>query len=695
MVIALGNITMTLDNILTQLEQAGYQHRDNQIAMMRAVSDALKRKEIAVIEGGTGIGKTFAYLIPALLNRPAKTKLIIATATVSLQEQLAYKDLPTVLKLMGISVNAEIAKGRRRYVCANKLYHYSRNDANQEELSLFGIDANEFHKPDKDALQMVAKLIGKLEAKTWNGDRDELDFSVPETEWQQLTTDAAGCSNRRCSFFHQCAFFQAKRRLQQADVVIANHDLLLSDIGLGTGALLPKAEESIYLIDEAHHLPHKAVSHFAASSTLMGSREWLDSLSKSVKQLQSKAQLENSVVEQVQKLAEQLKQDLANMRDVVAANFEQFAKDEAWIIQSVPDSMSTLVKPLMNSAQQLLNQLTAIRKGLMETHNDKTLPEFEAMMVALAWFISRIEMLYRTWTLFAMELPKEQAPIARWITAREQVKGKKFLGQDYVCHAAMTSGANLLPTYFWDKLNHGAILCSATLRALGKFEDFLEKTGLNFYPHVKTYAFTSPFFYQKSTVVVPKMQHLPEGKESDKHAREIGELLPKILANENHGVLVLFTSKWLLEEVYQAMPSSLLSSILKQGDSPKQLLLDQHRKRIDEGKRSFIFGMQSFAEGVDLPGDYCRHVVITKLPFAVPSTPIEKVRVDWLEAQGRNAFMEHSLPEASIRLTQYAGRLIRSEQDVGKVTILDRRIVSKRYGSELLNNLPPFQRVIE
>lgn len=686
---------MSLESVITQLQDSGYQRRDNQIAMMQAVSDAITQKQIAVIEGGTGIGKTFAYLIPALQARSNKTKIVVATATVSLQEQLAYKDLPTVLKLLNLKVTAEIAKGRRRYVCHNKLYHYSGIDAEQHELALFGIDEAQQKQPDQAALQLVAKLVGSLENKSWNGDRDELKFAVPDETWQQLTTDAAGCSNRRCSYFNHCAFFQAKRRLQQADIVIANHDLLLSDIGLGTGALLPKAEESIYIIDEAHHLPQKAIQHFAASASLMGSQEWLDSLHKSIKTLQPKLEIEQGTVTQINNLIEQLKQDLNNMRDLIDTNYNQFAKEDSWILQQLPSAMQELTEPLARQAQQLLTYLSSVRKQLMETHNETTLPEFETTVLALAWFISRIEMLYRTWTLFAMNIPDNQAPVARWITPREVGKAKKYIGQDYVCHAAMTSGANLLPSYFWDKLSQGVVLCSATLRALGKFDDFLEKTGLNFYPHVKTYAFASPFFYQHSHVVIPKMQHMPEGRDSDLHAKEVAQQLPKILASDTHGVLVLFTSKWLLEDVYQAMPADLLPAILKQVDHPKQILLDKHKKQVDAGKLSIIFGMQSFAEGVDLPGDYCRHVVIPKLPFAVPSTPIEKTRVEWLEKCGRNAFMEHSLPEASIRLTQYAGRLIRSENDIGKITIMDRRIINKRYGSALLNNLPPFQRIIE
>jgi ATP-dependent DNA helicase DinG len=193
---------------------------------------------------------------------------------------------------------------------------------------------------------------------------------------------------------------------------------------------------------------------------------------------------------------------------------------------------------------------------------------------------------------------------------------------------------------------------------------------------------------------VPLLKTLPEGEKSDAYIEEVLKVLPEVLKDEKHGALVLFTSKTMMEKVFEGLDKKWQKQVMIQGTQPKHHMIDTHKRLVDDGHVSIIFGLQSFAEGVDLPGDYCRHVVITKLPFTVPSTPIEKTRVDWLEAQGRNAFMEHTLPEASIRLTQYVGRLIRTHTDTGRITILDRRVVLRRYGKQLLDNLPKFSRLI-
>ncbi|MDF2939572.1 MAG: ATP-dependent helicase DinG [Gammaproteobacteria bacterium] len=685
---------MNLKEALAKLKEAKFEERTGQVQMMQAVTEALNKKTIAVIEGGTGIGKTFAYLVPLLLQRPEKLKLVISTATVSLQEQLVHHDLPNLSKILGLKFTAEIAKGRRRYVCLNKLYHFDRG-ITQSELNLLGFSEAKTELPKQEEQALVETLIDKIESRQWNGDRDQLNTSIPDNLWRNVTTDAVGCSNKRCSFFNDCSFFQAKRRLYTADIIVTNHDLLLSDIGLGTGALLPPAQDCFYVIDEAHHLAGKAIKHFTAYTGIMSAIEWLDQLSKGMKSIQQHLKLEQGLVNQIEKSISEIKECLPQLRDVIAANFSHYQRDSFWLLPKVPEALQIHSQVLATKAKELLLALYAIRKMLTEQHDEKTLSEYDSILSAIGYFIGRSEDFSQTFNLFCAKDPEGIPPIARWISAKEEdVKLKNYQGKDYICHAAMSSAASMLPNYFWDKLEHGAALCSATLRALGKFEDFLENTGLQYYPHVKTHAFASPFPYEKSTLCVPKLNTLPESDKSEKFIEEISELLPELLRQEPHGSLVLFTSRDMMEKVYHQLDSKLQKQILLQGTSPKHLMIESHKSLVDQGKPSIIFGLQSFAEGVDLPGNYCKHVIITKLPFSVPSTPIEKTRVDWLEAQGRNAFMEHTLPEASIRLTQYVGRLIRSQEDCGQITILDRRVVLRRYGKQLLDSLPAFTRQI-
>ncbi|MDF2529407.1 MAG: dinG [Gammaproteobacteria bacterium] len=685
---------MTLNEALEKLKLAKFEEREGQAHMMQAVSESLRKKTIAVIEGGTGIGKTFAYLIPLLLQRSDKVKLVISTATVSLQEQLAQHDLPNLSRILGLKFTAEIAKGRRRYVCLNKLYHYD-GGISQSELNLLGFTETKAELPKQEEHALIESLIDKIESKRWDGDRDQLNASIPDSLWRNLTTDAVGCSNKRCAFFNDCSFFQAKRRLYTADIIVTNHDLLLSDIGLGTGALLPPAQDCFYVIDEAHHLASKAIKHFTAFTGLMSATEWLEQLNKGMKSIQAGLKLDTSLVNQIEKNISDIKLILPQLRDVISVNFNHYQRDSFWLIPKLPEALQDHMSNLAITGQALQVSLYGIRKILTEQHDERTLQDYDSILSAVGYFIGRAEDFTRTFSLLCTQDPQGVPPIARWITAKEEDnKLKNYQGRDYICHAAMSSAANMLPNYFWDKLEHGAVLCSATLRALGKFEDFLENTGLKYYPHVKTHAFASPFSYEKSTLCVPKLNYLPESDKTEAFIEEISELLPDILQQETHGTLVLFTSRDMMDKVFGRLDTKLQKQILLQGISPKHHMIDMHKQLIDQGKISIIFGLQSFAEGVDLPGNYCRHVVITKLPFSVPSTPIEKTRVDWLESQGRNAFMEHTLPEASVRLTQYVGRLIRSQQDCGRITILDRRVVLRRYGKQLLDNLPAFSRQI-
>ena len=676
---------MKLDQAIQHLQQAGYSERPGQLDMMQVVEKAMRLTRITVIEGGTGVGKSFGYLIPALLNLPKDKKLVIATATVSLQEQLLNKDLPAVKKLLNLPVTGQIAKGRRRYVCQQRLYRLQDNDSSQSELDFFGIASG---PPSKTDQATINKLVDLLERQQWQGDRDRLTFAVQDSLWRKVTTDSAGCGNRKCPHFSECAYFQSKKLLSQAQVLVTNHDLLLSDIAMGTGVLLPKAEDCIYIIDEAHHLPEKAVQHFASQCTAGGQQEWCDRLVKSLQQLHSKIKLPESILDKTIKAVDEL---VPLSKEVLAFCRDHFPKDQSehWLLNRLPEALTEPTKALMQNADIVRQQIRMARKQLTEAHDSKTLPDYDAFVAALGFFLNKADTVWRTWQLFAHVEDPAQPPVAKWITPYVPF-GKKSGASDFMCHAAMTSGANMLPAFFWDKIENSVILCSATLRALGKFDDFLQRTGLNFYQNVSTHAYASPFPYEHSPMVIPAMKCEPSGPNAQAHVQEVSTLMPKLLQQETTGTLVLFTSRHMMDSVFDALPSDLQKTVLLQNNYPKQKIISEHKKRIDGQQTSVIFGLQSFAEGIDLPGDYCRHLIITKIPFGVPTTPIEQARSHWLSSQGKNAFQTYSLPQASIRLTQFAGRLIRHEQDRGQLTILDKRLRTKFYGKALLENLPAF-----
>lgn len=681
-------MSQLLQTAFAQLTKQGFVERSAQQAMAQLVADAITHKTIAVIEGGTGIGKTFGYLIPALLNLPKGKKLVVATATVNLQHQLIEKDFPEVLKAFDQAYSAQIAKGRRRYVCAQRLHQLVRNDVSQSELSLFGIDASSNSQHDQE---LATELAKEYHAETWDGDRDHLKESVTDKFWQQITTDAAGCSNRQCDFFSQCAYFKAKKHMAQADVIITNHDLLLTDILHGTGFVLPKAEDCVYIIDEAHHFPHKAVQHFTASSQLLSQHDWLERAGKIVAQLQEPIHLASELTESLTALCDELKSQMQAIHEFVQANFP--AGSDEWLLSDVPEVLLAQANAAQSSASKLLNALASVRQQLNEQHNTQTLPEFERYLGVLGFYLQRAEHLWRTWQLFCKPDPETGSPIARWFSAIDNKMNPSL--QDYVCSAALISSADVLVSMFWQKRQEAMILCSATLRAMGRFDSFLLKAGLANDPDVQTAAYASPFKYEASKLHIPNLKVLPKGANQQAFSRAVCEYLPSILKQQTAGCLVLFTSRLLMQDAYAALPDELVDLVLVQEHLPKHRLIAKHKQRVDEGRPSVIFGLQSFAEGVDLPGKYCQHLIIAKLPFAVPTTPIERRYSDWLTQQGRDPFKEHSLPEASIRLAQYAGRLIRTEADRGQITILDRRLIERHYGKQLIASLPPFELVVE
>ena len=661
---------MDINQVKKQLSRVGLQDRETQIEMIQAAHKAITSQEILCVEAPTGTGKTLSYSVAGYLTRKKKQTLIISTSTIALQEQLIKKDLPLLSRMLGESLNFALAKGRRRYVCHNRLL----NPNWTKDI---------FETTSDDAFD---ELRSQLENRQWNGDRDELDISVDEQSWRKISTDANGCSGKLCEFHEECAFFSARKRLHQADIIVTNHSLLLSDLELGGGAILPEPEKSIYIIDECHHLPEKALSHFAKSDTLMGSVEWINSLTKTLTNAIKADHISEEKQKNLNTLTHSLIETLKTMRMNVELNEAKF-KDGVWRIKEIPDEMLDLAKSIVNFSSSVLAQCELIHATLEEKLKGLATEEKSALeknISSLGFSSGRARNLFETWSLFCHKRETKEAPVARWFEKR---------GDAYFCHASPINVSKRLTTLFWEKAKNGVVLCSATIRALGKFDDFRRKTGLADVSNCVEKSIASCFEYQNSLLYIPNMKHEPSGMNQNAHREEAIELLPKLMLPKS-GTLVLFTSRYAMKESYEAMPANCSKDILMQTQHNKNKLIEKHKNRIRQGKRSVIFGLASFGEGLDLPADFCQHVIIHKLPFAVPSTPIELTRNEWLTSNKLNPFMISSLPNASIRLTQYVGRLIRQESDIGIVTILDKRIYTKQYGSFLLKNLPDFQQLI-
>ncbi|MFV0276336.1 MAG: ATP-dependent DNA helicase DinG [Parahaliea sp.] len=652
---------------------------------------------VCVIEAGTGTGKTIAYAVTAIPMAQALNKrLVVATATVALQEQFVGKDLPDIGHHSGLEFSYALAKGRRRYVCLSKLDRLlAQGEGENGVLPLY---PDEFEIPlVAEALPVYTAMINALGRGEWDGDRDNWPQAIPEPIWFSATTDHSQCRGRRCPNIGQCSFFRAREELAHADVIVANHDLVLADLALGGGAILPEPGDCIYVFDEGHHLPDKALSHFASFCRLHSTQAWLADSGKLLAQGAAVLAPLGAVQHTLGQLPQQIEDAADSLKvaeQVVAGLFDEVepgGRDETRLRLAhgrVPESLRPIAGTLAAQFQRLADNLSRIEKVVEESLEDDLAGveqgELETWHLNVGGMVGRAESTLALWQAYAVSGEGEQPPRARWITLLESGGVQGF---ELRCSPILA--ADLLNEYLWLRAA-GVVVTSATITALNSFERFILHSGVSRQARFKVVA--SPFDYRRALFRVPKMDCEPGNAEA--HTVELVQRLPQWL-DPAEASLVLFSSRRQMLDVYQGLDSGWRERILLQGDASKQEILRQHRQRVDAGEGSVIFGLASFAEGVDLPGQYCRHVVIAKIPFAVPDSPIEAALAEWVEARGGNAFMEISVPDAALKLVQASGRLLRTEQDSGRVTLADRRLLTRRYGRAILDSLPPFRRELQ
>lgn len=652
---------------------------------------------VCVLEAGTGTGKTLAYLIAALPIAKARGKrLVISTATVALQEQVLNQDLPALASHSGIAFRYALAKGRGRYVCVAKLDQVLEGAEPNPTLSLFE-QSLQTQSSDFNVLATdMAEAYGQGE---WQGDRDNWPVAIDDAHWRRLTVDHRQCTGRRCGHFGACAFFRSRRELENADVIVANHDLVLADLALGGGAILPDPADCIFVFDEGHHLPDKALSHFAHRFAVHGCLRWLKTLKSSLTDLHQALAVQPTIARLLASLPEAIQALEPVLGDVFSVGHQIAGRpnglaDEESMLQSrfekglVPDALREQAEQLLVMFATLSRCLESISDILRESLDpDKQTgldrEQAETWLPLVALLHGRALEAHALWQAFSEEDAANAPPSARWITL-SRVGGEP----EIEFSASPVSAAHTLAKHLWGRC-HGAVVTSATLTALGRFERIQERAGLaNRYRYQ---ALPSPFDYANAVLRVPKEATDPSDR--DAHERAIAQFVAQLPDKE--AALVLFSSRAQLRAVEKSLPAVIRERVLAQDALPKRELIERHRTAVNEAKGSIIFGLASFAEGIDLPGDYLTHVVITRLPFAVPDDPVGATLAEWIESQGGNPFMRISVPDASIKLVQACGRLIRKESDRGTITLLDKRVITRRYGQALLDALPPFRREIE
>jgi len=675
----------------------GFRARASQGRMIAEVAKALASAGgVAVIEAPTGTGKSMAYLVAGHeVARCQKKKLLIATATVALQEQLVQRDIPLYLKLNDMEAKVALAKGRGRYLCPRNLL-MAANSIHDAQMGLAGFEADLllWNKPPQPRdKQSLAKLRDAFDRGEWNGDMDSAPEPVSDLLRPMITTSAGGCTGRKCGQFMNCPFFAARRAVDDADIIVANQDLVLADLTMPGeddswgGVILPRPDETLYIFDEGHHVPGKAIDRGAAEVFMTASVRQLSRLGRQVHaaySLTDKERLGKLALDQGDEKLQELSNTLEELEKEIRL---AWLPDPAETEPMYRGSLGQLPEPWVEHARALdlltgevQRWLTAVRRAVVEMTDGG--PTQEALSRELGIALERIGRQAACWRAWSSDDPDNAPPLARWVTLGAD--------QQLVCHASAVSAAGLLRNVLWNNAS-GVVMTSATLSAGGNFRGFADAVGLP--DDAVTLSLPSPFdLAAQARLEVPAMHTLPDAREA--HAEEISAWLADHL-DWDAGNLVLFTSRAKLDRVLQKLPIAQVRKVRAQGSLGKSQLVAEHCADIEAGKGSTLFGLASFGEGLDLPGKLCETVVITQLPFAVPTDPVGATYAEWLESRGRNPFIEVSVPEATRLLTQYCGRLIRSETDHGRIVLLDRRVVTKRYGSGMLRALPPFERVIE
>jgi ATP-dependent DNA helicase DinG len=674
----LTNIKTQTTELFAYLQQhiPDFVTRPAQQQMVAAIQDSLSAGKIAVVEGPTGTGKTLAYLaamIPWVLHH--QQPLVISSATVALQEQLLHKDLPLFQDYHGLEFTMRLAKGRGRYVCISRMHELC---STTEQPDLLGNTILFDEAPRASDIELVKKLYTRYKDGKWDGDSDYMPFSLPGYLWGRINNNFYACTGSLCSWYRDCKFFKERRKLGGAEVIIANHDLVLADVAQG-GAALPPVEECFYVFDEAHKLPEKGVGHFAASSAVKYNADLLGKLQQFAQaQLRQKAEGE---YERVAELAQELSDVLRSLVDLLDGLGIGKALDSRETVRfsfgKLPPDIadfgnSQVIRPLRKLQYHVSDTLETLKT------NADNLPGAEQQLGAFSAFAGTVDSLATLWQHFLLEDTEGQPPQARWISR----DGRK----DYVLHVSPITVRDHLQDTLWRQCQ-GAVLTSATLSALGKFSRFRARVGLD-KEAASFVALTTPFDLSRVTLDIGAQGVSP--KQRDQHTQAMISFLNQ--EQEEGAILVLFTAKSQMQDVYDGIAAELREDVLMQGSMARRELLIRHQSRVEQGRRSVIFGLDSFAEGLDLPGALCTHVIIAKLPFAVPTTPVEEAGSEWLESVGRNYFTQVSVPDAAIKLTQACGRLMRKETDSGRITIMDNRLLTTRYGQQIMATLPKYRR---
>lgn len=674
-----GPMRQRLNKAYTELiALRGGQKRRGQQTIIGAVATAVanaklkdekvgRAERLLAVQAPTGTGKSIGYSLGAIpMAMSMGLKVVIATGTVALQEQLVNEDLPRLAKVID-GFEVMLVKGRGRYICG----------VNAAEKAAHG-DAK------------AASLLAELESGRWNGDVDELTEPVDQAQWARLTNDRNGCSGRKCTRYAECPYYKAREAGKRASVLVTNHDLLLADLKSGN-TVLPKPEDCVYLIDESHELPHKALKAMGESHALRESEEWADSVEKLISKLR-RTPGGKSLDAQAMVVADKLSSVRgwaghagASIENGGATAIRDPKRPLRFSHGRLPDWLEGVVAGSEKAAAEAYEALQVLRDAIdSEVGDGMADAARERLLAEVGRSMGEIHGIRRVWQMLGATL-MDDAPPAKWVEVLDDGERRDLR----VCASPVGVGEQL-HTMLWSKCA-AVVHLSATIYTVGGFDPYLKESGLSREGEVRCIEVESPFNYQEQgRLIVPKGLRSP--KDSEGHTEDLCRMLPQWLGTRKagEGALVLFSSWGQMKTVAESMPPEVRARMLVQGEKSKREIITAHKAAVERGECSVIFGTASFETGIDLPGKLLTLVVIAKLQFAVPSGPVEEARAEWLESMGRSYFDEVALPQACKRLAQSVGRLLRTEKDEGEIVLADWRLTGTRYGRAMLDVLPPF-----
>lgn len=650
---------------------SGFEEREGQKRMVEYVCESFNQDRIALIEAGTGIGKSIAYLLPAVeWSVKNKERVVISTNTINLQEQLLHKDIPDLEEVLDLDFAYILMKGRGNYVCLNRL-----SEVQQDLFSFL----------EHEEIEQFNALLGWAD-RTEDGSLSDLPFIPKSSIWEKVNSQTEICSGGACRYFSRCFFNAVRRKAVSANIIVTNHHYLIADAFLiGSGSsILPPYERAI--LDEAHNLENAATSFFTHRVSLSSVLRTLNRLYSGPRKRKGYLVYLLKRYPKVGTQIDEIIQAVSSLKLISHTLFESVDEFFSNALYKMNSSSMNSEFPLLEVNEQTTElpgwemqvigmlgsfhrEYTSLLSRLFQLREEFSGVEDERIAKQLDGFITRVGETLQTLDTF---LRDEDRSTVRWI---EKKRETAFV-------VSLIDVGSTLKELIFRRLKNG-VLTSATLTVSHSF-DFIERR-LSLGGSTMKEVIASPFQYDEQMAVL-----IPADSPALEYAgytMGLSERVKEILQTTGGRAFVLFTSYRILNDVYDRVRERLEMNgiiLFKQGTDARGTLLDGFKINI----HSVLFGTESFWEGVDAPGETLECVVITKLPFKVPTEPVTRARMEYIRQEGGNPFLDYTLPLAVIKMKQGIGRLIRKRTDRGIIVILDGRILSRSYGTVFLDSLP-------